>query len=570
VLKYDWMKNKLLVVFLILFSLLFLWPVKAEATDLSYPNNKFGIHLAIPSYEDLEKAAALVNAHGDWGYITLVMQEDDLNKEKWQRVFDQARRLHLIPIIRLATSLENGHWRAPKANEAQKWADFLNSLNWVVKNRFVVLFNEPNRADEWGGKVNPQDFAEVVLSFNQALKSVNPDFLVMMAGFDSAAPSALPRYEDEVIFLRKALASQKNLFDYLEGWTSHSYPKSSLVYGRNSVFNYQWELNLLRNLGINKNLPVFITETGWCHQEGKTNDFNFYPAEKVARLIKNYLSELLKDPKVIAVTPFILNYQEEPFDHYSWQKNDDEFYPQYETVQQMAKVKGQPIQEEKITLLTSLPEKLIKDSTYQLGLIIKNEGQGFWDQQDGYQLSLEGLPSDYQYFFSDFDSLAPFEEKPIWLHLKTGEKIGKIPLKLTLVKNNQIIGNQIEWDLEIVPETNIKLMAKLLFKRRSEGNDFKFLIYNQNEEIVYSVNQLSLKNGEAEIKGIKNLIIGDKYRLVLIKPFYLPRQTFLKINENDNQAVFKALLPFDFNRDGQLSFGDLLTLLRKPKLLRLW
>ena len=79
-----------------------------------------------------------------------------------------------------------------------------------------------------------------------------------------------------------------------------------------------------------------------------------------------------------------------------------------------------------------------------------------------------------------------------------------------------------------------------------------------------------MKNGEAEIKGIKNLIIGDKYRLVLIKPFYLPRQTFLKINENDNQAVFKALLPFDFNNDGKLSFGDLLALLRKPKLLRLW
>ncbi|MCJ7804553.1 hypothetical protein MUP35_02360 [Patescibacteria group bacterium] len=566
------MRNKLLIVFSLLFFLLFLWPAKAKAEtpDLNYPNNKIGIHLAIPSFEDLEKAAALVNANGDWGYVTLVMQEDDLNKEKWQGVFDQARRLHLIPIIRLATSFENGHWRAPKANETQKWADFLNSLNWVVKNRFVVLFNESNRADEWGGKVNPQDFAEVVFSFSKSLKSINPDFFVMMAGFDSAAPSSSPQYEDEAVFLRKALASQKNLFDYLDGWASHSYPKSNFSYGRNSVSNYQWELNLIKSLGVTKNLPVFITETGWCHQEGKIVDFKFISQEKAVLFIRNYLLEVSKDTKVIAVTPFILNYQEEPFDHYSWQKNDNEFYPQYETVQQMNKVKGKPFQEEKLVLRTSLPEKLIKDSTYQMGLIIRNEGQGFWDQKDGYVLKLEGLPDDASYFFSDFSTLMPFEEKPIWLYLKTGEKLGKSPLKLVLVKNNQVIGNQIEWNLEIVPETSIKMIAKLLFKRKTEGNDFKFLVYNQNEEIVYSLGRFTLKNGEAEIKDIKNLIIGDKYRLVLIKPFYLPRQTFLKIEEENNQAVFKALLPFDFNQDGQFSFKDLWTLLRRPKLFKLW
>lgn len=553
------MKKKLLVIFLLLFFLLFLGPAKVQAADLSAPNNKIGIHLAVPAYEDLEKAADLVNVSGDWGYVTLVMQEDDLNKQKWQGVFEQARRLHLIPIVRLATSFENGHWRAPQADEAQKWAEFLDSLNWVVKNRYVVLFNEPNRADEWGGKVNSEGFAEVVFSFSQTLKSVNPDFFIMMAGFDSAAPSSLPQYEDEAVFLRKALSSQKNLFDFLDGWASHSYPKSRFNYGRNSVFNYQWELNLLKNLGVKKNLPVFITETGWNHQEGKTNDFSFYPAEKVAQLIKNYLSELLKDDKVIAVTPFILNYQDELFDHYSWQKfNSEEFYPQYETVQQMTKVKGQPIQEEKITLLTSLPEKLIKNSTYQLGLIIKNEGQGFWDQKDGYQLNLEGLPSDYQYFFSDFDTLAPFEEKTLWLHLKTGGKTASLPLKIILTKNEKVMGNEINWPLEIVQETTIKVISRLLFRRKAEGDDFKFLIYNQREEVVYGVEHFSIKNGEGEIKGIKNLIISDEYRLVLIKPFYLPRQTFLKINENDNQAIFRVLLPFDFNNDGQLSFRDLL------------
>ena len=567
------MKKKLSLVLFLLFVLSFFWPakIKAESDRLNHPNNKFGIHLAIPAYEDLEKAANLVNSNGDWGYVTLVMQENDLNKNKWQGVFDQLRKLHLIPIVRLATSLENGHWRAPQIEEAQKWTNFLNSLNWVIKNRYVVLFNETNRADEWGGRVDPKDFAEITYSFAKNLKESNVDFFVMMAGLDSAAPSQLPQYEDEAVFLKKTLITQKNLFDYLDGWASHSYPKTNHSQGRNSVKNYQWELALLKNLGTEKNLPVFITETGFPHREGKSPNFSF-PSEKViADLTRNYFVEILKDPKVVAITPFILNYQDEPFDHFSWQKpNSNEFYSQYETVQKVAKIKGEPVQEEKIALSNQLPEKLIKNSTYQLALIIKNEGQGYWNEKDGYRLTISGLPVDATYFFSDFSTLSPFEEKTLWLYLKTGEKTGQQKLKIALTKNEKLIGNQIDWNLEVVPETTIKIIAKLLFKKTTQGNDFKFLIYNQKEEVVYGLNRFEIKNGETEIKGIKNLVIDEQYRLVLIKPLYLPRQMFLKIGEKDNVALFKTLLPFDFNQDGRFSWSDFGALIKKPKLLKLF
>jgi len=569
-LKYKSMRKILLTAFLTLFFLPFFQPLKTQAFDLNYPNNKFGIHLAIPAFEDLGKAAELVNANGDWGYVTLVMEEKDLNKDKWEGIFNQLRKLHLIPIIRLATLLENGHWRAPQKEDAQKWVDFLNSLNWVVKNRFVVLFNEPNRADEWGGKVDIQNFADVTYNFAKTLKERNPDFFVMMAGLDSAAPSQPNQYEDEAIFLKKVLNYQKDLFNYLDGWASHAYPKSYLNYGRNSQFNYQWELSLLSSLGVKKNLPIFITETGWCHCEGKSLNKSFPTEEKTAQLTVNYFNNVLKDNQVVAVTPFILNYQDEPFDHYSWQKiNSNEFYEPYSAVQKMSKIKGQPYQEEKLTLVSKLPEKLIKNSTYQISLTIKNEGQGFWDEKDGYSLMIEGLSSDARYLFSDFPSLLPFEERKLWLYLKTGEKTEKLRLKISLTKEGKAV-NQIDWNLEIVPEINIKLITKLLFKSKTTASDFKFLIYNQNEEVIFSLNDLPVKNGESEIKGLKNLIIGETYRLVLIKPFYLPRQLLLVINENNNIATFKSLLPFDFNQDGRLSLSDLLTLLKKPKLITLW
>jgi len=566
------MKKRLSLVLFLFFVLSFFLPtkIKADSANLNYPNNKFGIHLAIPAFEDLQKAAKLVNANGDWGYVTLVMEEKDLNKDKWEGIFNQLRKLHLIPIIRLATSLENGHWRAPKEEDAQRWADFLNSLNWVVKNRYIVLFNEANRADEWGGQVNPQNFADVTYNFVKTLKETNPDFFVMMAGLDSAAPSQPNQYEDEAIFLKKVLNYQKDLFNYLDGWASHSYPKNYLNYGRNSQFNYQWELSFLQSLGVKKNLPIFITETGWCHCEGKSLNKSFPTEEKTAQLTVNYFNNVLKDNQVVAITPFILNYQDEPFDHYSWQKiNSNEFYEPYLAVQKMVKIKGQPYQEEKLTLISKLPEKLIKNSTYQISLIIKNEGQGFWDQKDGYGLIIEDLPVDSRYLFSDFSSLLPFEERKIWLYLKTGEKTDKLKLKISLTKEGKAV-NQIDWNLEIVPEIDIKLITRLLFKRKTTASDFKFLIYNQNEEVIFSLNDLPVKNGETEIKGLKNLIINDQYRLVLIKPFYLPRQLLLMIKEDNNLATFKTLLPFDFNQDGRFSFGDFLAFFKKPKLITLW
>src|SRR4030042_6845122 len=89
-------------------------------------NNKFGIHLAVASEEDLIDAATLVNSSGgDWGYVTVVIQENDLDQNKWQNVFDKMRELHLIPIVRIATSPQpGGFWRRPDVEDAEKWVNF--------------------------------------------------------------------------------------------------------------------------------------------------------------------------------------------------------------------------------------------------------------------------------------------------------------------------------------------------------------------------------------------------------------------------------------------------------------
>ena len=97
--------------FILLTLFLLVAPVthgKFNPTDV--PNNKYGIHIVEPN--DIIEVSTLVNSSGgDWGYVTLVIQEDDRNKEKWQAIFNTMRRMHLIPIVRLATKIEADAWK---------------------------------------------------------------------------------------------------------------------------------------------------------------------------------------------------------------------------------------------------------------------------------------------------------------------------------------------------------------------------------------------------------------------------------------------------------------------------
>src|SRR5512140_2801584 len=118
--------------FILLFiSIFFISPHFVFAEEKS--NNKFGISLLQPTSSDIKKASELVNSHGgDYGYVTLVIQENDRDTGKWQGIFDELRKYHLIPIVRLATQPEGENWRQPAPEDASGWAQFLNSLNLVV------------------------------------------------------------------------------------------------------------------------------------------------------------------------------------------------------------------------------------------------------------------------------------------------------------------------------------------------------------------------------------------------------------------------------------------------------
>lgn len=333
------MKQLLLIISLIATSLLFA-PVASAASDpLSVPNNKIGIHILFPS--ELNEAANLVNtSNGDWGYVLIPIQSGDKDLKKWQQFMDSAAQKHLIPIVRLATEgdyFNTKVWRRPTEADILDFANFLNSLSWPTHNRYVVVFNEVNRGDEWGGAVNPTEYAQLLSYATTVFTYLNPDFFVISSGLDNAAPDQGTTYMNEYTFLRAMNQASPGIFDHVDGIASHAYPNPGFAQppssrGTQGVGSFVYEREQIKQF-TNKKLPIFITETGWSSDKvSPTTQAAYY---------QTALSSIWNDPDIVAITPFILR-ASGPFAQFSLQDPNGNPTAQYTALKNIAKTKGEP------------------------------------------------------------------------------------------------------------------------------------------------------------------------------------------------------------------------------------
>jgi hypothetical protein len=556
------MRNILLF---LLFSLTFLLTpgvTEAKYDPQSVPNNLFGIHIL--EVNDLSDAAKLVNSKGgSWGYVTVVIQENDRDLGKWQCIFDQMRRLKLIPLVRIATHIDGDSWTRPYKDSPQDWAKFLNSLNWPTENRYVILFNEPNHANEWGKVLDPGEFARTMMAHAHALRKESGDFFILPAGLDFSA-STDGRSMDAATYLTLMLAAEPTMFDYLDGWTSHSYPNPAFsgpptASGRGTVRSFLWELNYIKNLGITKKLPVFITETGWVHSQGVTQNRGLLSPEQVASHVTSAASSVWQSGEVVAVTPFVLNYQGLPFDHFSWRKlGSSDFFPHYAAYQDVTKITGKPKQRHKYTIDKKLlPESLIAGSTYTLSALLKNEGQAIVSERDGFELVLT-TDTPFVHVFEPLPVMEPGQFGSINLHVETPLTPGTYPYTLQLIQN-EVTATFETGTISLLPPPSIELSIQLGWKPITKTTDATVLIYDHHTPI-HKINGVEFKNGKAVINELRNIVPGYPYRIVVLVPYYLPRQTVTQIKRDTTKIQLSRMYPFDFNQDGMLSPRDLVAL----------
>lgn len=526
--------------------------------------------MATPSKEEFESAQKLVNSSGgNWGYVTIVIQENDRDRKKWQEAFDRMRELRLIPIVRIATKPIGDVWAKPKPEEIESWKEFLNSLNWVIKDRYIILFNEPNHAHEWEGQVEPEQFAGISYQYAKAFKESNPDYFIMLAGLDMAAASNGVDM-DEYEFLTRALRAKPELKDIMDGLSSHAYPNpgfsgSPNAVGRLSIVGYDWELALLKDLGVEKDLPVFITETGWVHNEEETT--------AIGEKFRTAYSIWKEDDRVRAVTPFILSYQGEPFLRFSWQKQgSSDFYEHYQMVQELSKNFGDPVQIQKGSLKLNLPSDLLTDSTYHFKVGLKNDGQAVWTHGDGYRLEIGGYNIDsIDYFFDNIDPIKPGEEGDVDLYLKTTEQGPEQLIRIALFKGKEKVINEASWPLRILPLPSLVVKTSLFPRiRAKKDREFEVQIFNDKEELVFKQKAVKRENGELAIPEVKNVYLKGTFRVVVLSQYYLPRQTFVRFESGENETSLRPMLPLDFKPDGTFNWQDIVALIQQPRLLGLF
>lgn len=333
---------KSLVLFFSILSLfLFKEATYAIVDPLLVPNNKFGVHILFPS--ELDEARSLVNSSGgDWGYVTIPIQAIDKNLEKWQKFMNDAKRLHIIPIIRIATEnyyFNTTTWRKPEETDILDFANFLDSLDWPIKNRYVIIFNEVNRADEWGGDVNPREYGEILQYALNVFKSKNQDFFIISAGLDNAASNVAKQSMDEYKFMVQTNSAVPGVFSQIDALGSHSYPNPGFsqppwVLGPKSINSFKYEKDLAEELS-GKNLPIFITETGWS--------LNMVSESGMAAYYEEAFDSVWTDKNIIAITPFLLRAGGSPFAQFSLINGLGSPSLGYKAIDKIQKIKGNPI-----------------------------------------------------------------------------------------------------------------------------------------------------------------------------------------------------------------------------------
>jgi len=542
-----------------------LFPAQALAiTDpLSVPNNKFGIHIISPTHDESLPAAQLVNSSGgDWGYITVLIESEDRKTDKWQTFFNDLRRKHLIPLVRIATKPIGSNWKIPDTNDATDWANFLDTLTWPTKNRYVIVYNEPNQGQEWEGQVNATHYAKILNQTIDALKAKNPDFFVLNGGLDASAPYKLPLFQDELSFLKEMDQAVPGIFNKLDGWVSHSYPNPGFAgspddIGRGTVRTWIWEQRMLQSLGLSKTLPIFITETGWKHAEGLDYDKSLPSADTIGEYFKKAFQYAWNSSQIVAVTPFLLTYLDSPFDHFSFKKptgnsqnmkilgaSFPEYYPHYETLLSMAKTAGKPAQENKAQLTKgSIYHNMVSGESYTIPLTFKNTGQSIWGDGEKLELrAIEGgqdlgiLPAE----LSVGQKIEPGQEASFNLRIHT-PKTGDYKISLQLFHEGKAF-DQPPFDFPVQVDSPVILIINSTLGWKKDFSGSYFLDINSNlfqNTISFDLDN----NGKSKPIEARYLLPNYNFTFTITKPFYKQKSIQVIVKSGMNTLNFGELEP---------------------------
>ncbi|MGD9129119.1 MAG: hypothetical protein PVJ09_01350 [Candidatus Woesebacteria bacterium] len=295
-----------------------------------------GVHILNPGEIDQAKDLIESDKNDDWYYVTIPLSLNDLDKKaEWQDFFDKSKKEKIIPIVRLATKLENNAWKIPSKKEIIDLMDFLSDLDWPTDKRYIIVFNEVNHAKEWGGEIDAQSYSRILTFTSNWAHTEAKNYVVLPAAMDLAAPNGSQTME-AFNYLDQMYDYDKEVFSVIDLWNSHSYPNpgfssSPEKTAKNSLRGFLHELAYLKEK-TGKDFQVVISETGWVANAA------------TAKWLESYylyaMQHIWSNPQVMAVTPFLLKGDPGPFALFGFIDRNDQPTVQYQAFRNAVEKSG--------------------------------------------------------------------------------------------------------------------------------------------------------------------------------------------------------------------------------------
>lgn len=282
----------------------------------------------------LRATAELVNSNGgDWGYVTLLVGDDDRREPaRLQRLLDESGRNRLTPILRIATQYDPQRklWRRPSPYDAHLWRVAFAGLRWPTRLRYILVGNEPNLGHEWGGVVDPADYARYLNTWTRVLAH-DARYRIFNGALDASNDTLWPERMDEFEFIEGMRAAVPDVFERLHGWASSPY---HFYWGTELRYTYRAYESELAAIG--REMPVIISEFHPVYVDDPRHVAGWYATA---------FAHWQADPRVIAATPMFWNPEQDRFWMYAVSPTGTVISPSptYDLIRGLPKRAGSPL-----------------------------------------------------------------------------------------------------------------------------------------------------------------------------------------------------------------------------------
>ena len=329
----------------------------ALPAHLRAQNNPYGVHAFLQD----QMSESNISKHLTWarrltganGYVKELIYPITTATQgpqpSWVRFVSTCWEKRLIPVLRVATYMENGAWVKPPADAPGDYTSFANAVRRVVQGLpldatlplYVEVLNEPNNNVEWSWQVNPAEYAHVLQDVAAALHSIGPQIRVTNGGLSPGGSY------DNLQFIRAMFAAVPSLGASIDAWATHPYcgdvpPEQNNHDGtasnpRMAIDSYMTELAVLAEYMDISELKIIATEGGFSGLDRDTE------AAYMMRAFRDYWSRW---PEVAGICPWYfcnpLSDGEGPDWVYPYSETLPDGYPTirkriYETVAALAK-----------------------------------------------------------------------------------------------------------------------------------------------------------------------------------------------------------------------------------------